>query len=132
MVRSLDHIELVVGNVDEFVKTFEKLGFKLIGRTPHHGGSAELQLPGPNQPIFEIHKATVEENPEMNHIAFLVDDLEKEYKELAVKGIVFESNPHLIKASGRTIANFRDPNGSRLQLVDAKRIEPEGAELTKS
>ena len=125
MVRRIDHIELVVGNVDEFVQMFEKLGFKLISRTPHHGGSAELQLPGPDQPIFEIHKATGEENPEMNHIAFLVDDLEKECKELAAKGIIFEGGPRLVAASGRNIANFRDPGGFRLQLVDAKRIEPE-------
>ncbi|MFC1909026.1 VOC family protein [Chloroflexota bacterium] len=126
MVSSVDHIELVVRNVDEFVQMFEKLGFKLISRTPHHGGSAELQLPGPNQPIFEIHKAMGEENPEMNHIAFRVDDLEKECKELAAKGVVIERGPQLVKVSGRTTADLRDPDGSRLQLVDAKRIEPEG------
>ena len=128
MIRGIDHIELIVRNVDEFVQMFEKLGFKLISRTPHHGGSAELQLPGPNQPIFEIHKVTGEENPEMNHIAFLVEDLEEEYKELAARGIVFERGPHLVKVSGRTSANFRDPDGCRLQLVDAKRIEPEAEE----
>ena len=128
MVRSIDHIELIVGDLDEFVKTFEKLGFKLISQTAHHGGSAELQLPGSNQPIFEIHRATGEENPEMNHIAFLVDDLEEDCKELAAKGVVFESGPHLVKVSGRTTANFRNPDGFRLQLVDAKRIKPEGEE----
>jgi hypothetical protein len=104
---------------------FEKLGFELISRTSHHGGSAELRLPGPNQPIFEIHKVTGEENPEMNHIAFLVDDLEEECSELIEKGIAFESGPQLVKASGRITANFRNPDGFRLQLVDAKRQEPE-------
>jgi len=125
MVRSIDHIELIVRNVDEFLQMFVKLGFKVIRQTHHHGGSAELQLPGLNQPIFEIHKTEAEENPEMNHMAFLVDDLEKECKELEAKGIVLEMGPHLIKATGRTIADFRDPDGSRLQLVDSKRVEAE-------
>lgn len=48
MVKSVDHIELIVRNVDEFVDFFQKLGFKLLMRTTHHGGSAGLQLPGPN------------------------------------------------------------------------------------
>ena len=55
MVQGIDHIELVVRNVDEFIEFFQTIGFKLLSRTPHHGGSAELQLPGTNQPIFEVH-----------------------------------------------------------------------------
>ena len=51
MVKNVDHIELIVRDLDEFVVFFQKLGFKLLTRTAHHGGSAELQLPGPNQVI---------------------------------------------------------------------------------
>lgn len=128
MVKRIDHIELVVRDVNEFVAFFQKLGFKLLSRTPHHGGSAELQLPGDNQPIFEIHTVEGEENIGINHIAFLVDDVEKEYADLSAQGIKFERAPHFIKATGRLIANFRDPDGWRLQLVDAKRLEPEEEE----
>ena len=69
--------QLLVGlasDLDEFVVFFQKLGFRLVIRTAHHGGSAELQLPGPNQPIFEIHRASGEENIGINHIAFRVGD----------------------------------------------------------
>lgn len=52
MIQGIDHIELIVRDVDEFVDFYQKLGFKLLARTSHHGGSAELQLPGPNQPIL--------------------------------------------------------------------------------
>ncbi len=62
MIRSIDHIELIVRDVDETVAFFLKLGFALLTKTGHHGGSAEIQLPGPNQPIFEIHTATGEEH----------------------------------------------------------------------
>ncbi|MFN3975198.1 MAG: VOC family protein [Dehalococcoidia bacterium] len=118
---SVDHIELIVRDVDEFVEFFQKLGFRLLRRTPHHGGSAELQLPGPNQPVFEIHKVQGEENIGVNHIAFKVQNARQAYEELKEKGVSFEAPPTFVEATGRTIVNFRDPDGWRLQLVDAER-----------
>lgn len=121
MVLSIDHIELIVRDVDEFVDFFQKLGFRLLIRTSHHGGSAELQLPGPNQPIFEIHRVSGEENIGVNHIAFKVGSAQKAYEELRGKGITLERPPRLVEATGRTNVNFRDPDGWRLQLVDSER-----------
>ena len=46
MVQGIDHIELIVRDVDAFVALFRQLGFRLLARTTHHGESAELQLPG--------------------------------------------------------------------------------------
>ena len=43
MVLSIDHIELIVRDVDEFVEFYQKLGFEVLLRTAHHGGSAELK-----------------------------------------------------------------------------------------
>ncbi len=129
MIERIDHIELVVRDVNTFVEFFQKMGFQLLTRTPHHGGSAELQLPGPHQPIFEIHQVNGEENVGVNHIAFLTDDIQKSCDELKVSGIPFEAGPRLIKVSGRIVANFRDPDGWRLQLVDPKRVDPQ-AETT--
>ncbi|GBD10455.1 Lactoylglutathione lyase [bacterium HR23] len=120
-VLAVDHIELIVRDVDEFVEFFQKLGFRLLRRTAHHGGSAELQLPGPNQPVFEIHKVSGEENIGVNHIAFKVANAREAYRELREKGIAFEALPTFVEATGRTIVNFRDPDGWRLQLVDAER-----------
>ncbi len=56
MVTQVDHIELVVHHFDEYVALFRALGFQELARTKHHGDSVEFQLPGPNQPIFEIHR----------------------------------------------------------------------------
>ena len=121
MVKSVDHIELIVRDLDEFVGFFQKLGFRLLIRTAHHGGSAELQLPGPNQPIFEIHRASGEENIGINHIAFRVDSAHEAYEEMRQKGINPERGPHFVESTGRTNINFRDPDGWRLQLVDSER-----------
>ena len=125
MLRAIDHIELIVRDVDATVAFFQAIGFELLTRTPHHGGSAELKLPGEGQPIFEIHRVQGEENPGVNHIAFRCDDVQADHQALEREGIAFEGAPHLVRASGRLIANFRDPDGWRLQLVDARRVAPE-------
>ncbi|MCH8186434.1 MAG: VOC family protein [Chloroflexi bacterium] len=126
MIRGIDHIELIVRDVDEFVRFFEAMGFEVILRTEHHGGSAELKLPGEGQPVFEIHSVGGEEAIGVNHIAFKVDSASESYAELTAKGVKFAAEPHLVAASGRTIVNFRDPDGWRLQLVDSQRRTPEG------
>jgi len=38
MVLGIDHTELIVRDVDEFVDFYEKLGFEVLLRTGHHGG----------------------------------------------------------------------------------------------
>ena len=93
MITQIDHIEIIVNDVKEYVEFYQKLGFKLLQWTDHHGGSAELQLPGPNQPIFEIHTVIDEENIGVNHIAFKTDDLLKTYEELKKEGIEFSNEP---------------------------------------
>jgi catechol 2,3-dioxygenase-like lactoylglutathione lyase family enzyme len=101
------------------------MGFQLLTRTAHHGQSAELQLPGPNQPIFEIHQVSGEENIGVNHIAFKVDNAATAYRELQNQGITSLRPPNFVQSTGRTTVNFRDPDGWRLQLVDAERQAPQ-------
>ncbi|MBD0415486.1 hypothetical protein [Oryzicola mucosus] len=50
----------------QYVEFYQKMGFKLLTWTEHHGGSAELQLPGDNQPIFEIPMAGAGSSPTKN------------------------------------------------------------------
>jgi catechol 2,3-dioxygenase-like lactoylglutathione lyase family enzyme len=125
MIRGIDHIELIVRNVDEFVTFFEAMGFKLLTRTRHHGTSVEMQLPGDNQPIFEIHQVDREENIGVNHIAFKVDNAQETYKDLLAKGVTTMRVPNYVVATGRTTVNLRDPDGWRMQLVDADRKAPQ-------
>ena len=125
MIVGIDHIELVVNDVKEFVEFYQKLGFKLLTWTDHHGGSAELQMPGENSPIFEIHSCMTEENPGINHISFKVVDIDKTHADFVAKGIKFHKDVHPSRATGRKNALLRDPDGWRLQLSDSERGEPE-------
>lgn len=124
MLLGIDHIELIVRDVDESVAFFQKMGFELLSRTLHHGGSAEVRLPGEGQTIFELHTVHGEENPGVNHIAFRCDDVASTHRELKGAGVRLDTEPRLVPQSGRTIVNFRDPDGWRLQLVDPKRATP--------
>jgi len=121
MVKGIDHIELIVKDVEPYIKLFETLGFQLKRRTSHHGESVEMGLAGDNQPLFEIHQVSGEENIGVNHIAFRVDDAHQAYQELLGKGVAIEGEPTFVSATGRLVVNFRDPDGWRLQLVEADR-----------
>ncbi len=124
-VLGIDHIELIVRDVDEYVEFYQKLGFELLMRTSHHGGSAELKLPGDHQPVIEIHTATGEETIGVNHIAFKVASAQGTYEEMLQQGLSPERGPHYVTETGRTNVNFRDPDGWRLQMVDSDRKAPQ-------
>jgi catechol 2,3-dioxygenase-like lactoylglutathione lyase family enzyme len=124
MITGIDHIELIVRDVKKHVAFFESLGFKVLSWTDHHGGSAELKLPGDNQPIFEIHELLTEENPGINHIAFRCDDVDATYEMLSGRGVAFYQPPEPSPSTGRRNALFRDPDGWRLQLTDSRRVTP--------
>ena len=125
MVTRIDHIEIVVQHFDEYVALFRALGFRELTRTKHHGDSIEFQLPGDNQPIFELHRVSGEENIGVNHIAFQVPDVATAHRELTARGVSIPRGPHLVPSTGRTNLNFRDPDGWRLQIVDARRQAPD-------
>jgi hypothetical protein len=60
----------------------------------------------------------------VNHIAFKVDSAQEAYADLQGKGLTSLRPPNFVAATGRTTVNFRDPDGWRLQLVDAERKLP--------
>ncbi len=124
MITSIHHMELIVRDVDAPVTFFEKLGFNVLTCTTHHDGCAELQLPGENQPIIEIHEASGEEVIGINHIALKVDNAGEAHETLAQNGVRFTRVSKLIEVTGRTTVELRDPDGWRIQLVDAERKPP--------
>jgi glyoxylase I family protein len=123
MIKGIDHIELIVRDFDEYVAFMKTLGFEELTRTSHHGESVEMKAPGPDQTIFEIHQATGEEVIGVNHIAFRVDDASQAHQMLQSTNIDYKQ-PNYVEATGRTTINLRDPDGWRMQLVDAKRQSP--------
>ena len=117
MIRGIDHIELIVRDFDEYLAFLQSLGMEGLTHTTHHGQSAELKAPG------EIHEASGEEVIGVNHIAFRVEDVNGAAQTLG--GTAIKHNPpNYVESTGRTTINLRDPDGWRMQLVDAKREDP--------
>lgn len=136
-IKGIDHIDIAVSDVDECTKVFQKVGFKLLRRTSHHGGTAELKFPGTNQPIFDVHPPVAEHaggNVGVIHIAFEVDDIQEAYDELRGKGIVFRKAPNFTESTGRILFSICDPDmngtesikgwGFYLQFVGSDRKAP--------
>lgn len=123
-VIGIDHIEIIVPDVKEYVTFMEKLGFEVVRWTDHHEGSAELKLPGENQTIFEIHQVLIEENPGINHISFRTRDIDELVEDLEKKDVKFFMGVHR-SMTGRKNADIKDPIGLRIQLSDEQRNEIE-------
>ena len=118
----IDHIECYVGDLEKAKKYFtEKLGFKFLRCLG--GDGIELQSPAGDF-SFDLHQGSEElykaerERPggpcHVLHIAFKVDDINKEYEELKSKGVLFAGTgdaPGFNPVSGRTLAGVRDADG---------------------
>lgn len=117
MATQIDHIEIEVSDADEMAEFLQLVGFEVIRRTDHHGASYELGPADGDGPFIEIHTVTGEETPGVNHIAFAVDDIETFTERLEDHGVDDLTGPKYFEKTGRTLTNFRDPDGRRFQAV---------------
>ena len=124
-VNNVDHIDIVVQDLEGYAKLLEGLGFKVISRTAHRGGAVEMQLPGPNQTILEFHQQQEGMALGVAHIAIGVDDVRAFYQEWSKKGIEFDREPHEVKVTGRVLTNIKDMGGCTIQVSDSRREAPE-------
>ena len=106
----IDHIDLSVTDLEKAEKYFtEKLGFKLLRRIEHAGKSIELQSPAGDF-FFDLHQGDEGlYRTEINHIAFSVDDINKECEDLKSKGVSLRNDaPVFNPTTGRTLVNVID------------------------
>ncbi len=128
----IDHIAFIVDDLEKAEEYFtKKLGFKLLRRTKHGGKAIELTSPAGDfffdlkQGSEEVYKDMREKRPgwpyHFNHIAFKVDDINKDFEELKSKGVPFlRDAPRFNPTTGRTLAPFEDADGHMwwMQLTD--------------
>ncbi len=130
----IDHICFYVDDLEKAEEYFTKrLGFKLLRGTEH--GRKSIELTSPAGDFFlefykvseERYKAAKEMSPGLphfSHVAFKVDDINKEVEELISKGVLFKEAPHFNPESGRTLANTSDADGRYwIQLSSIVRLK---------
>ncbi len=129
----INHIDFTVDDLDKAEEYFtKKLGFKLLRRTEHGGKSIELTSPAGDF-FFDFHQGSEElyktererayntGGPcHFSHIAFKVDDINKEFEELKSKGVSFREDALVFNpTTGRTLANVPDADERYwIQLTD--------------
>jgi len=100
------------------------LGMRVVrrGKMPHGGEYVGLRTPGSYKEIeLNWYPATSEfytkyaKGDEMDHLAFVVDDVSETFEYMKKKGVKVAVSPS--KAKGLTEVYFEDPNGIWIELL---------------
>ena|SRR5437016_4273034 len=122
MVKKLLHTRYRVKDLEKTVKFYtDVLGLKEIRRHTSGRGSQLVFLKAP-QSEEEIEICKFDESgpvvigPDLTHLAFEVDDLEKFARDSAAKGYPLSDGPHKT-SGGRAIAFIDAPEGYEIELI---------------
>jgi catechol 2,3-dioxygenase-like lactoylglutathione lyase family enzyme len=118
----IEHVAITVSDIDRTVEFYtKKLGFALLCPPIDHPLYKEKKLAfvAKGKTIFEIYslkKGRVA--PSIDHVAFVVEDIEHTCEHLRKKGVRFTEK--IKQSSGRKFAVLTDPDGILLQLIDSR------------
>ena len=123
---NLIHTCYRITDIDRSTEFYKALGFEEVGRIPIRDEAINvfMNLPGDGDvPRLELTYNHGVDSYELgtgyNHIAVAVDDLESTLTGLAAKGIDPEKPPYRVSEDGPPICFVRDPDGYRVELVQA-------------
>ncbi|MBD9596403.1 VOC family protein [Ensifer sp. ENS05] len=127
--EGLDHIDIVVADIERMAAFFQTVGFTVVRRTEHGGGAVELRFPGPgHQPILELTSARDAKGNArplgLRHMALRSADIQQTFTEFSDRAMPLKGGPRQIAETGRTLINLADPEGGTLQIVDGKDAPP--------
>jgi catechol 2,3-dioxygenase-like lactoylglutathione lyase family enzyme len=142
MIHGLDHINIVVSDLDRARRFFELFGFKTLDASALSGEwiseivqledvsarYVRLELPGTackielivyDHPVQEdqIHPGRANQIG-LRHLAFAVKDIELEVTRLENAGVEFLSDIHVYQKLGKKLVYFYGPDGILLELAE--------------
>lgn len=127
MIKRVEHVGIMASDMEESIRFYETLfQFKLRVRV-NNGQKEIVFLSHDGLPGFEIElirdlqpTTLYAEHGLVNHLAFVVDNIEQVISYCKQKGIVFETNEPKRGINDRKTIRFRGPNGEILQLVEER------------
>lgn len=141
MIKKLDHLNIVVSDLQKAKKFFLDLGFEETASARLSGKQLStvtglpdieaefigLSLAGSstNIELIQYFSPKGGRDPEMGkpnqfgfrHIAFEVEDIEKEVARLKSKGVKFESDVQTWEKTGKKLVYFYGPDGIILEFA---------------
>src|SRR5262245_46573422 len=120
MIKSIDNLGLCVTDLPRAIAFYQKLGFE----KKYENDRGVTMVAGPvklfvfitrrQQPPAVAREFTLFQNPPgIDHVSFLVDDVDRTYAELTARGVVF-SIPPADQDWGARIAALKDPDGNNI------------------
>jgi lactoylglutathione lyase len=125
-LAELIHTCYRIGDIDRSVAFYEALGFEEIRRVPIRDEAINvfMGLPG-DGPRLELTYNFCVDSYELgtgyNHIAITAEDLDATLERLAAQGIEPQRPPYTVRAGGSRLCFVRDPDGYRIELIEASR-----------
>jgi lactoylglutathione lyase len=122
MVKKLLHTRMRVNDLEKTIQFYEQaLGLKVVRRSTSPRGAqlAFLQTPHSDEEIELCqmpNSPSVQVQPDLMHLAFEVENLEKFTAELAKKGFQLSDGPTQT-GSGSVIAFIDAPEGYEVELI---------------
>ncbi len=115
MIGGVHHIGYRVSDLDATIAEYQKLfGSTTVSRGAMGDGSPVAFITmGTIQ--LELMQTTKEPGQHLDHVAYIVEDLEKELADLKAKGAEFESAEPVVSSSGARFMFVR-MMGSRVQI----------------
>jgi catechol 2,3-dioxygenase-like lactoylglutathione lyase family enzyme len=141
MIKSLDHLNIVVDDLPRMTKFFERLGFKEInsGRLTgewvssivglpdvdaeyialrHTGSTTSIELIKYYNPTSErAENISTANRIGYRHIAFAVEDIETVVQQLSAEGVQFLSPTKVYPKTGKKLVYFLGPEGLLMELA---------------
>lgn len=131
-LKKIDHLGIAVPNLEDAVRAWEALGFRVEARhdVPTEKvrtallpiGESRLELLEPADPRSVIAKF-LEKRAGLHHVCFLVDDIDKALAEMKEKGVALVDEAPRPGAGGCRVA-FVHPKAAGGVLVELKQEGP--------
>ena len=123
MITGIDNIGVAVADLPSTVAFYQRLGFTKAFENDRGItmvlGSAKLFLFSASTSLNSVPRSLtdIQSNPPgIDHISFLVDDVDKTYDELIAANVEFETKAADQNWGARTVS-LRDPDGNSIYLL---------------
>lgn len=130
MLKQIDHLGLVVRDLEASIKTYEQLGYRVRMRGELEGGAtkvafvdppgegAAIEIMQPTPGVGMLGTFLQERGPGIHHVAFWVEDVDKTLAQLDEQGFQCMDKQSKEGVGGSRIAYAGERDGILIQLIN--------------